>query len=234
MLLVAGLMLIGNYVFYLLGLHFTTPANAQLLIQAAPLLMALGGIFVFRERFNRWQWLGIAAILAGLLLFFGDQLAHPAVTGSRYLVGSLLVLLAALVWAVYALLQKQLLNRLSSTAILGFIYVLATIVLLPFSKPASLLELDALHGIALAYCAVNTLGAYGAFAEALAHWEASRVSVVLAVTPLLTVMTVEVAHALAPHLVQREQIALFGWLGAALVVAGSAVSSLMRDALPEE
>ena len=234
MLLVAGLMLIGNYVFYLLGLHFTTPANAQLLIQAAPLLMALGGIFVFRERFNAWQWMGIAAILAGLLLFFGDQLAQPAVPGSRYLAGSLLVLLAALVWAIYALLQKQLLNRLSSTAILGFIYVLATFALLPFSNPASLLELDALHGLALAYCAVNTLGAYGAFAEALAHWEASRVSVVLAVTPLLTVASVELAHALAPDLVQREQIALFGWIGAGLVVAGSAVSSMMRDALPEE
>lgn len=234
MLLVAGLMLIGNYVFYLLGLDYTSPANAQLLIQAAPLLMALGGILVFRERYNAWQWLGIAAIVAGLLLFFGDQLAQPMAPGSRYLLGSALVGLGALVWAIYALLQKQLLNRLSSTAILGFIYVLAALVLLPFARPASLLGLDALHGVALAYCAINTLGAYGAFAEALAHWEASRVSAVLAVTPLLTVATVELAHAIAPELVRREQIALFGWIGAGLVVAGSALSSLMRDPVPEE
>jgi len=45
----AALLLIGNYVFYLLGVQYTTPANAQLLIQLAPLLMALGGIFIFRE-----------------------------------------------------------------------------------------------------------------------------------------------------------------------------------------
>lgn len=231
MLLVAGLMLIGNYVFYLLGLHYTTPANAQLLIQAAPLLMALGGILVFRERYNAWQWLGLAAIVVGLLLFFRDQSRAPP-PGMRYAWGSALVAIAALVWAVYAIAQKQLLNRLSSAAILLFVYVLATLVLLPVAKPSTLLALDALHGVALAYCAVNTLVAYGAFAEALAHWEASRVSVVLALTPVLTVASVELAQHVAPGLVAPERIALLGWAGALLVIAGSALTSLARDPAP--
>ena len=231
LLLIAGLMLIGNYVFYLLGLHHTTPANAQLLIQAAPLLMALGGILVFGERYNRWQWLGLAAIVAGLLMFFRDQSAAPP-PGMRYVFGSALIGIAALVWAVYAMAQKQLLNRLSSAAILLFIYVLASLVLLPIARPATLLGLDGFHALALGYCAINTLGAYGAFAEALAHWEASRVSVVLALTPLLTVATVEATHAVAPGLVAPERIAMLGWAGALLVIAGSALTSLMRDAAP--
>lgn len=229
LLLLAALMLIGNYVFYLLGLHWTSPANAQLLIQAAPLLMALGGIVVFGERYNRWQWLGLAAIVAGLLLFFGDQLAQPSAPGGRYVAGSALVGLGALVWAVYALAQKQLLNRLSSTLILAVIYAVATIALWPLARPSTLFALDGLHLAALVYCAVNTLGAYGAFAEALAHWEASRVSVVLATTPLMTVLTVELVHAVAPELVRPERIALLGWCGALLVVGGSALSSLARS-----
>ncbi|HET9484656.1 MAG TPA: DMT family transporter [Xanthomonadales bacterium] len=231
MLLVAGLMLIGNYVFYLLGLHHTTPANAQLLIQAAPLLMALGGILVFGERYNRWQWLGLGAIVVGLLMFFRDQSAAPP-AGMRYAFGSALIGIAALVWAIYAMAQKQLLNRLSSAAILLFIYALASLVLLPIARPATLLGLDGFHALALGYCAINTLGAYGAFAEALAHWEASRVSVVLALTPLLTVATVEATHAIAPGLVAPERIAMLGWAGALLVIAGSALTSLMRDAAP--
>src|SRR5687767_3189332 len=229
LLALAGLMLIGNYLFYLLGLHYTTPANAQLLIQAAPLLMALGGILVFGERYNAWQWLGLGAIVTGLLMFFGDQAAGSA-AGASYVLGSALIGVAALVWAIYAMAQKQLLNRLSSAAILLFIYVLASVVLLPIAQPAALFELDRLHVAALVYCAVNTLGAYGAFAEALAHWEASRVSVVLALTPLLTVATVEATHALAPGLVTPERIAALGWIGAVLVIAGSALTSLMRDA----
>ncbi len=227
LLALAAVMLIGNYVFYLVGLHHTSPGNAQLLIQAAPLSMAIGAILVFRERYNLAQWLGLLGILAGLAVFFADQLGKPMPPGSRYLLGSSFVLAGALSWAVYALAQKQLLGRLSSWAILGFIYAAAALLLLPAADPARLLALDGLHLGAVAYCALNTLAAYGAFAEALAHWEASRVSVVLSVTPLLTVAAVEGTHALAPTLVRPERLALAGWLGAALVVAGSAVSSLM-------
>src|SRR5690606_24033814 len=125
--------LIGNYVLYLLGLHATTPANAQLIIQLAPLLMALGGIVVFGERFSVGQWLGLAVLCSGLLLFFRDQLLLAAAAPAAYLTGSGLVVLGAVVWAVYALAQKQLLTTLSSPAILLFIYAVASVVLLPLS-----------------------------------------------------------------------------------------------------
>jgi drug/metabolite transporter (DMT)-like permease len=226
----AALMLIGNYVFYLLGLHHTTPANAQLLIQLAPLLMAVGAIFVFGERFRGGQWLGLAILALGLVLFFRDQFARVA--SADYLFGSALIAVAAVVWAVYALAQKQLLMRLSSPMILFFIYVVASLVLLPVARPATLLALDAAQWLALVYCALNTLGAYGAFAEALAHWEASRVSLVLALTPLLTLGCVELASRLMPELVSPERIGAVGALGALLVVTGSALTSLLGQRAP--
>ena len=109
----AALMLVGNYVLYLLGVQYTSPANAQLLIQLAPLLMTLGGIWVFGERFRAAQWLGLAALALGMLLFFRDQLLAAA-AAPGYVSGSLLVVVGAVVWAVYALLQKQLLMQLGS------------------------------------------------------------------------------------------------------------------------
>ncbi|PZO08039.1 MAG: EamA family transporter [Lysobacteraceae bacterium] len=224
LLLAAALCLIGNYIFYLLGVQQTSPANAQLLIQLAPLLMALGGIFVFRERFNGWQWAGLAVITGGLALFFRDQLDIGA---PGYLAGSALVIFAAVVWATYALLQKQLLMRLSSPAILLFIYAVASVALLPLASPSSLLKLDGLHWGLLMYCALNTLVAYGAFAEALAHWEASRVSAILAITPLLCLGTVAGVHAIWPASIASEQVTTLGYVGAGLVVLGSAVTSLM-------
>lgn len=222
----AGLGLIGNYVFYLLGVQYTTPANAQLLIQLAPLLMALGGIVVFGERFNGWQWAGLAVIVAGLGLFFREQVGGDA-GGGDYVFGSALVVVAAIVWAGYALLQKQLLLRLPSPAILLAIYVLASVLLLPLAAPAALLRLDGLHWLLLLYCALNTLVAYGAFAEALAHWEASRVSAVLATTPLLCLGAVAAVHALWPQVIAPERVGAVGYAGAALVVVGSALASLL-------
>lgn len=229
LLLLAGSMLIGNYLFYLWGLDYTTAANAQLLIQLAPLLMALGGIFVFGERFSKAQWLGLALVAVGLLLFFDDQRGQAGV-GPRYGLGAACIIAAAVVWAVYALLQKQLLLRLGSQTILWCIYVLAAVVLVPWADFAALAKLSAAAWWALLYCAFNTLGAYGAFAEALAHWEASRVSVVLALTPLLTLATVELVHWLAPDWVSPEQIGWMGALGALIVVSGSITTSLFGRA----
>jgi drug/metabolite transporter (DMT)-like permease len=227
----AAIGLIGNYVFYLLGVQHTTPGNAQLLIQLAPLLMALGGIFIFRERFRLAQWLGLAIIATGLLLFFRDQLLRAA-SGGAYARGSLLVVIAAIVWAGYALLQKQLLVRLSSQAIQAFIYTLAAIVLLPLAQPRELLALDARHAWLLAFCSINTLVAYGAFAEALAHWQASRVSAVLALTPLLSLATIALVHSLWPWSIAPEHVGLLGWLGALAVVAGSCLDSLLGNVAP--
>lgn len=231
LLTLAALMLIGNYVFYLMGLDFTTPATAQLLIQLAPLLMAIGGIVVFRERFRAGQWFGLALLCLGLWLFFRDQLRVQA-DAPDFVTGCLVLVLAAVVWAVYSLAQKQLLSRLSSPAILLFIYAAASLVLLPGATPSRLLALDAVHWVSLMYCALNTLIAYGAFAEALAHWEASRVSVVLALTPLLTLLTVSLVHAGWPQVIAAEQIGTVGFAGAGLVVAGSALASLLGNRRP--
>jgi drug/metabolite transporter (DMT)-like permease len=232
MLALAAVMLVGNYVFYLLGVARTSPGNAQLLIQLAPLLMALGGILVFGEHFRRAQWLGLALLVAGLGLFFRDQMLHvdatPGHAGTHaYLVGSSLVVLGAVVWAVYALAQKQLLVKLGSMQILGVIYVVATLLLWPFAHPSQLARLDATQWTLLAFCALNTVVAYGAFAEALAHWEASRVSAVLAVTPLLCLGVVAIVHALWPSTLAPEPMSLVGWIGASLVVVGSTTVSLL-------
>src|SRR5690606_21890213 len=223
----AAVTLIGNYLLYLLGLHYTTPANAQLIIQLAPLLMAVGAVLVFRERFSRGQWLGLAVLASGLLLFFRDQLHAAAASADGYLLGSLLVVLGGVSWAAYALAQKQLLSKLSSAAVMLFIYACASVLLLPLAEPLPLLRLDAWQWAALLYCGFNTVAAYGAFAEALAHWEASRVSVVLALTPMLTMAVVALVHWLDPALVAPERIGALGYVGAVLVVSGSALTSLL-------
>ena len=86
--------------------------------------------------------------------------------------------------------RKELLKALPSPAIMWCIYVPALIIFLPAIHPSSLLRLDAKQVALLAYASISTLIAYGCFAEALDHWEASRVSAVLAITPLLTIFFV--------------------------------------------
>jgi drug/metabolite transporter (DMT)-like permease len=223
----AGLGLLGNYVLYLLGLKYTTPGNAQLLIQSAPLLLALGGIIWFKERINALQMLGFSAIVLGLCVFYFDQQNRAGALNYDY--GAALIFIGALTWAIYALLQKQLLTRLRSQQVMLIMYVVCTILLSAFASPAQLLgNIDRAHTIAIGYCALNTIGAYGAFAEAMEHWDASRVSAILAITPVLTLITVALLAPIFPQYVKAEQLGYLGYIGAFLVVAGSISASLAR------
>jgi drug/metabolite transporter (DMT)-like permease len=223
---VATLFLALNYFAYVVGLDLTNAASAQVLLQLAPLLLALGGIVVFREHFSRLQWLGFAVLVVGLGVFFLDQVRSLVAEVGRYLWGAGVLVLAAVTWAVYGLFQKQLLRRLSSQQIMVGIYTGCALGFLPFARPAALTSLDAVQLAALAFCALNTVVAYGAFSEALAHWEATRVSSVLALTPLATLGFVALGSRLAPGWVESEPVSATGLVGAAVVVAGSLLAAL--------
>ncbi len=222
---VATVFLAANYLSYIVGLDYTTPADAQVLIQGAPLLLALSGVLVFREPFTRVQWLGFGVLVLGIALFsvgrFGG-LVDPA----QHLRGNAMIALAAVTWAVYGIAQKQLLRVLPSQHIMLCIYVGCTAIFLPVSVLDSLAALDGAGWAILVFCALNTVVAYGCFSEALQHWEASRVSAVLALVPLATLAFQRIAAALWPELDPGGPLAPAAWAGAATVVAGSLLTSL--------
>jgi drug/metabolite transporter (DMT)-like permease len=228
LLAIATLGLAANYIGFLLGLDHTSPATAQVLIQLGPLLLALGGLVVFRERFVAAQWLGFAAILVGLGAFFASQLAALGREIDRYLVGVGWIAFAALTWAIYGLAQKQLLQVLSSQAVMLCIYAGCALCFAPWFDASAFAGLTAGQWGVLAFCSANTLVAYGAFAAGLQHWEASRVSAVIALTPLATLACSTLAAQLAPARFPNEPLAANAWIGAALVVGGSLLTALGR------
>ncbi len=218
--------LVGNYVCYLLGLRLVSPGTAQLVIQMGPILLLLGSVFIFKERFSLAQGIGLVVLLLGFGLFFNQRLEELLTSLSQYTAGVLITLLAATVWTFYALGQKQLLTVWNSVQVMMVIYLLCALLLTPWAKPMEALQLSPVQGWLLLACCLNTLVAYGAFAEALAHWEASRVSATLAITPLVTFAAVAVAAQYWPDYVPREEINGLGYGGAVLVVLGSALTAL--------
>lgn len=232
LLAVATLGLAANYIGFLLGLDHTSPANAQVLIQLGPLLLGLGGLVLFGERYAPAQWLGFALLVAGLGLFFAGQLVALAGGIGRYLAGVAWLVFAAATWAVYGLAQKQLLLVLPSQGIMLCVYAGCALFFLPFSSAEKLAGMSGEALGLLLFCAANTLVAYGAFAAALEHWEASRVSAVLALTPLATLCFSVLAARLLPAHVAPENLSATSLLGAGLVVAGSLLTALGRGPRP--
>ena len=60
MLILAALALTWNYLGYMLGIHYTTPSNAQLFIQTGPIMLAISGFVFFKEKITRIQIIGFA------------------------------------------------------------------------------------------------------------------------------------------------------------------------------
>lgn len=226
LLVVAIVGLACNYVFYLMGLSRLTPGTMQLMIQTAPIMLMFGSMLVFRERFGLGQVLGVLVLLPGFVLFFNQRLVELFTQMTSYTVGILITLAAALTWALYGLAQKQLLTIWSSITVMMVIYLACSLLLLPLTNPLSVLDLTGLQFWLLVACCLNTLIAYGAFAEALVHWEASRVSATIATTPLFTFSMVALGSMLWPSIVQPELLNNLAYLGALMVVVGSALVAL--------
>ena len=226
LVLLATCGLVGNYVLYLMGLNLLSPGTAQLVVQLGPVLLLVASVFLFKERFSLGQGVGLVILLLGFGLFFNQRLDELLTSLSVYTTGVLTIVLATTIWVFYALSQKQLLTVWNSMQVMMVIYLCCAVLLTPWVHPLEALQLTPLQGWLLLACCLNTLVAYGAFAEALAHWEASKVSATLAITPLITFVAVALAAWFWPDYVHAEQINTLGYVGALVVVLGSALTAL--------
>ncbi|MBC3764588.1 DMT family transporter [Neptunicella marina] len=225
-LFIASAGLIVNYVFYLKGLDYLNPETAQVLIQLAPFLVMLGGIFLYKEKFSRLEWLGAFILFSGMLLFFNNRLDELLTSVNRYSLGVLMIILAAVTWAVYGLLQKRLLKSMNAKQLTLIMYTAGVVVLLPFSTLFTVLEMNQLQFLALLFCCANTIIGYGAFTEAMAVWHASKVSAVIALAPLVTIFSMSLAVKFWPQYFAQSDINLLAYVGAGLVMLGSILASM--------
>ncbi|MGS2721247.1 DMT family transporter [Paraglaciecola aestuariivivens] len=227
-LLVASILLVCNYVANVQGLVYLNPETAQVVMQTAPFMLMLGGVIFFNERLGRIEVLGVLALFIGLGLFFNDRLALLLLSMSQFTTGVLVILFAATTWAAYALMQKPLLRVLTAKQLTLLIYIIGFCALLPFSSLSQLWAMQGIHLFALGFCCLNTIVAYGAFTEALHVWQAAKVSAVLALAPVFTFLSMMVAVRVLPEHFTASVLDTWAYLGALIVVLGSAFTALGR------
>lgn len=223
---VAGFLLIINYALYIFGLEKTTAEAAQVMMQLAPVMLLLAGVWIFKERFSVIQWLGFITFVSGLLLFFSPRFGSIFVALNDYGIGLLMLMTASCAWVGYAIIQKILLREFNAEETMLVFYWMGALAFLPFSELHVLPQLSNLQWGLLIFCGVNTLVAYGCFSEAMVHIEASRVSAIIALTPLITVGLVQMFPTLG---IEAEILQPITLLGAACVVIGSIITATMKN-----
>ncbi|MBF9000102.1 DMT family transporter [Vibrio nitrifigilis] len=225
-LFAAGCFLIINYTTFAWGVTFLRPEVAQLGMQISPVFMALGGLLFLKEQVSWQQWACFGLLILGLLVFF-----HPVLTGDYHgdvhnlVTGLIIIFISAFSWCIYALTQKTLFKKLSSSNILLMIYILATVVMAPFSSPMLLTTMSSNDTWVMLFCCINTVVAYGAFTQAMRYWETVQVSAVIAVVPVVVFVLTElcVVFGLWSSIISESHV---DWLSMAgmFMVVGSAIS----------
>lgn len=222
------IMLVINYVFNVMGLKYLSPGSVQVFMQVAPFVLMIGGILLYKERFTRVQLIGACTLLVGLLLFFNQRLPQIVESESESLIGVVFIIIAAVTWAAYALCQKSLMKTMTAMQLTLFIYLVGSLILLPFTELSSVLEINELQAWALAFCCLNTFVAYGAFTEAMRVWYASRVSAVIATAPVFTFISMAIADHMFPHYFEQPALGPLAIIGAVMVISGSVTTALGR------
>ncbi|SEQ72230.1 DMT family transporter [Basfia succiniciproducens] len=223
LLAIAGLSV--NFYLYNLALKYIPPTTSQVLSPLSSFMMLFAGVLIFKEKMARHQKIGLAVLSLGLILFFNERL-DDFLQLNTYFKGVVMVIASSFVWVIYAIVQKVLLSHLSSQQILLMIYIGCTLVFFPNADIKQIYQLDGFQLVCLVFSGVNTIIAYGCYAEALDRWEVSKVSAILTQIPIFTLLFSHLAVMIAPNYFVAVELNWISYLGAFCVVSGAMLSAL--------
>jgi drug/metabolite transporter (DMT)-like permease len=115
----------ANVILFVVSMRLTTAANAILLQYTAPVYVAIGSLFILKERVRISDWIAITIAIFGIALFFFDRLTI------QNIYGNLLSILSGIIFAGYIVCMR--LQKNTSPIGSAFIgNILTAVICLPF------------------------------------------------------------------------------------------------------
>ncbi len=215
----AGLGLLGNALYqipFILGLELTTPANSSLLIATIPVWAAILARILGWERISRGVWAGILLSFAGVLLVSYSSSGGFSLEGDGFW-GDLLTLVAAVCWAGYTVLSKDLLRRYSPLRVSAIGLVAGVLALWVFSYS----QVQSTHWAGLSWGAWAAIIYSGVLSIALAYviWAASVKQIGAARTAVYNNL-VPVVTFIVAYITMQQPFSLLQIVGGAIVLTG--------------
>ena len=223
---VALLAFVGIFSIFMIlgfGLQHAQASSAALIIASNPIFTVLLSIWLLKEPCNKRKIFGVAVAMVGVALcVLGDQSSEA--WGLN--IWSVLLVLVALLWSIYTLLNRHYGRRFNYLQLYFWIYVLSTIMFLPFMLARWSAIMD------LSWSQIGWLLLLAIFPGSLAHIlmirainavGASAAGMFNCLTPLGAIVI--------SALLLGERLSWLQWLGGAILISGIIVG-LMRAKLP--
>ncbi|MDD5563586.1 MAG: DMT family transporter [Thermoanaerobaculaceae bacterium] len=221
---------LGNTIYqmiFILGIARTTAANASLIMASCPVMVAVLGTALGRDRLPAPAWAGVGLAVAGLALLLASGRGGGLATGN--LTGDLLILAAGVTWSAYTVLAGAVMARVPALTATLVTFLSGTPVLVAVAVPALLAQ---------NWGAVGGRGWFGAafsgvFALGISYvlWNAGLAALGGARTAVYQNFTPVVAAAFA-WLTLGERWTPGQFAGAAAVLSGIALTRLRPPPQP--
>lgn len=227
-LFLLGLGVLGNHLLILMGLKYVSGAVAGVIIGSAPVVTALLSAATIQDVPFRSVWAGGVLSCAGVALV---SIAGFQAAGEQPLLGSLLVFLGVVSWAIYSIGSRAVMDRISPLTVNWTTLLVATVLQIPLlwtdrkMLDAGLDSVTMPDWLALGYLVIfATAVAQQAWLFGVQGIGPSRASVLGNLTP--------VAAVALSAIILKERVGVIELAGIALILVG--VWVLDRRAKPQD
>jgi drug/metabolite transporter (DMT)-like permease len=215
-----GIFLYNYFFFY--GLKITTPINGSLIIAANPATTTLLSALYLKEKITLKQLLGILISFIGVSLVI-TRGSWAVLAGLNFNHGDLMLLVCMLSWAVFTIVGKEAMRRLSPLETTTYATIIGALLFIPFAwKPLQEVNLLAISipvwGGLLYMSLIVSVIAFLYFYQALNEIGASQAAIFVNMVPLFTM----ILSALMGQAVLPLQA-----LGGAMIIFGVAITTNM-------
>ena len=202
---------------FIQGENGLTAGNASFIVSFEPIFIAVLGLSLKRDRLAWTVVAGLVISTIGMII-----LLKPNSLTQSELISAVLVLLAALSWAIFTILGKDLLEKHNPLNVTGYVSVVGLIMLLPFVN-SGILSLFSIRNTYL-IIAILFIGVFATFLGYLLWFDGlKKVKPVTAgstlyITPFVTVISASVLIS--------EPISLATVIGGIVILAGLALTGI--------
>ncbi len=225
--LVAASLLLGiNYIGFMKGVDLAGPATAQILIQLGAVTLGALGFFVFKEKVTTLKILGYFIAFTGFAFFYYHQFTTIETNKDNFNAGVVWLLVAAWSWTIYGVFNKMLIRDYEPQHINMFIYALPAILFIPLADFSAFSQsLPWWMWPLLVFLCLNTVIAYGTFAEAFKYAEANQISIIVTLNPVITFLCIDLMMVFGLDWIPSVSFDALTYLGAFLVLAGAVLAA---------
>lgn len=212
--LILGVFGVGVYnILWTFGIHRTTSSNAALLISTSPIFTGIYTTIRKEEPVSFQRWAGTFLAFLGIFLIIGARFSF----NSDAFTGNLIILASALLFALYAIIAKPLLNVYSPSKLTAYAISGGLLVLIPYclsdNRTLKMADINLQTWLSLIYIIIaGTIIAYIFWYKGIKQASPVRIILFHYLCPVISM-------ALGPFLL-GEKITLSQVIGATIVFSG--------------